>query len=479
MSQVDVGAPPFPARRRSSSETASRPLLELRYLLCAAVLLRIIVFAFIGVSNNDDHLEVVRYVAQHGQLPRIDQFNQAYHPPLYYLVAAAVLSVSGSVKVVQSISLICSIVALALAWYLIGRLTVANATARFWALTLVSLHPQFVMYTMFISNDPLAIALGLTVLALAYRYFLRPTIGAAVAVAAVLGLGLATKFTFLAFIPAVVGVLFVVSRRHGWSLRKTFASLAVVAIIVAGLGSYKFIDNARVVGSPLASNLDVWPWAESHKPTWTGPMTLFDVNLMKLVRMPTVSEETVHSYPLMLYGSFWYQFFPDSTFRSNTKRGLNVIGSVIYLCAVVPTAVMLIGLVVILWRSAAWMRSGRAWRLDDAEGALRLLAVLMLLMNTALILRVGWTHDVYSVFNSRLLFPAYLGFVVCLAVGIGAVADRWSRLHRTNAVMLRALHGLFVIYVALDIAIAIARPVDPLITHHLPYRIDMTPTVRR
>jgi hypothetical protein len=114
------------------------------------------------------------------------------------------------------------------------------------------------------------------------------------------------------------------------------------------------------------------------------------------------------------------------------------------------------------------------WTGTDVEDGLKLLAVLMLLMNVALILAVGWKHDVYSVYNSRLLFTAYFGFVVCLATGIDWSARRWPRAQRANIAMLWIVHAVFVVYLALDVGISIARPVDPLRTRHMPYAINMT-----
>lgn len=453
---------------------------NLKYLYYSAIVLRGIVFLFIGVSNNDDHLEVIRYVAEHGGLPRIDQFNQAYHPPLYYVIAAAVFKISGSVKLVHALSLSFSVVGLALAWYLIGQLRTLSPVARFWAWMLVSLHPQLIIYTLFISNDSLAILLGLAVLAVAYRYLCQCTFRNLVVLATVLGLGLATKFTFLAFILPVAFVVFVANHRHGFGWRKKLAALAVLMFVVAGLGSYKFIANAQAAGSALASNLDVWPWAQYQRPTWIGPSTILDFNLLKLVRAPTVSQDTVHSYPLMLYASYWYQFIPDSTFRSNTKPGLNVLGSIIYLCAILPTMMMVVGLGAIVKRSGHWLRPGRMarWTATDAEYGLTLLAVFMLLMNLALLFAAGWRYDVYSIFNSRLAFPAYFGFIVCLAAGIDSTARHWPRLQGFGIAMLRILHGVFLVYIALDLAIAIVKPVDPLRTRHMD-PIKMTGSSRR
>src|SRR5688572_8262364 len=81
-------------------------------VLGLGILLRIVVSLHLGYLNNDNHLEVVEYVAQTWVPAHADQFNQGYHPPLYYFLAASFFWFGG-VGAVHLLSLMLSIATLA------------------------------------------------------------------------------------------------------------------------------------------------------------------------------------------------------------------------------------------------------------------------------------------------------------------------------------------------------------------------------
>ena len=60
-------------------------------VLAAGILVRVVVFVHMGYLNNDNHLEVIEYVAHQWIPPHAGQFNQAFHPPLYYFLTASLL----------------------------------------------------------------------------------------------------------------------------------------------------------------------------------------------------------------------------------------------------------------------------------------------------------------------------------------------------------------------------------------------------
>ena len=60
----------------------------MRGLFYAGVLLRLALFAPLYPTNNDDHFGVIQYILREHALPPSDVLSQAYHPPLYYLLAA-------------------------------------------------------------------------------------------------------------------------------------------------------------------------------------------------------------------------------------------------------------------------------------------------------------------------------------------------------------------------------------------------------
>lgn len=463
-----VSSPNQQTHRRSPSSSYNAVIL----VLALGVVLRLVVFIHMGYLNNDDHLEVIKYVADHWLPARADQFNQAYHPPLYYFLAALSFSL-GSIQAVHGVSLILSIATLWLIARLLRRLPWMDKKNHPWCLALAAFHPQFIMFSLFISNDTLAIFLGVLIYYQCVRVQETLSFLNVLLLGVGLGFGLLTKGVFLAFVAPLTLFLGLT----GWQRQLTYPQLggriAGFLLIGTAIGCYKFVESYVVFGNPVISNLDLQNWTQEQQPTWIGLRSLLDFNLLKLMQTPVISASTVHSYPLMIYGSFWYSLIPESTFVSNLVSPLNRLGSIIYLLALCPTLLMLAGAT---RTGMAIVRFGfTAEIVPDAyrdrliyEGTL----LLIFLSNLSLVLAVGLRHDVWSVFQGRLLFPSYFAFLLAFAGGMEWINS--SRLV-TNAVrgLMIALIVVFVSYFIVEVWLAIVYPQDPLRTYHMPYTVDM------
>src|SRR5215475_6189821 len=443
------------------------------FVLAAGIVVRVVVFVQMGYFNNDNHLEVIEYVAHHWTPPHADQFSQAFQPPLYYFIAAGFLRL-GNIPAVHGLSLILSIATLLLIAHLLRQLPWINEKIQPWCLALAAFQPQFVMFGLFISNDALSIFLGVLISYQCRRLQVMPSFFNYLLLGIWLGLGLLTKAVFLVFMLPVILLIWMTARQHALTNPQPSSRVAWVLLITALLGSYKYVENFLLFGNPTISNLDLWLWARNQQPTWIGPQSLFDFNLLKLVNNPVISPATVHSYTLMIYGSFWYSLIPESTFRSNLIPPFHRLGSMIYLVALCPTLLMLAGVVRI---GMAAMRFG-FWSLpeSDQEARDRLVyegsLLLTLLLNFFLILAVGWRYDVWSIFQGRLLFPSYFALLLAFTAGM-----EWAEASRLLSLIIRclmiALIALFLAYLIVDISLSILYPVNPLRTKHMPYVIDM------
>jgi 4-amino-4-deoxy-L-arabinose transferase-like glycosyltransferase len=443
------------------------------FVLAAGILLRVVVFVHMGYLNNDNHLEVIEYVAHQWTPPHAGQFNQAFHPPLYYFLAASLLR-WGNVQAVHGLSLILSIGALLLIAHLLRQLPWINEKIQPWCLALAAFQPQFVMFSLFISNDALAIFLAVLIFYQCRRVQVMNSFFNYLLLGIWLGLGLLTKAVFLVFLLPVALLVWMTARQQPSTNHQPSLRLAWVVLITMALGCYKYVENFVLFGNPTISNLDLWLWARNQQPTWIGPQSLFDLNLLKLVSNPVISPATVHSYSLMIYGSFWYALIPESTFRSNLIPPFHRLGSMIYLVALCPTLLMLVGAARI---GVAAIRFG-FWSLpeSDQEERNRLVyegsLILTLLLNFFLIFAVGWRYDVWSVFQGRLLFPSYFPLLLAFSAGM-----EWAEASRLLTLTIRclmiALMALFLAYLMVDVWLSILYPVDPLRTNHMPYVIDM------
>ena len=437
-----------------------------RALVAAGALARVIVFFHLGPFGNDNHIQVIKYIYEHHALPLSTFSDQAYHPPLYHILAACLMP--WGVKAVQALSLVFSLGALWVGAWLLGRPGWLDERSKPWCLGLLALHPQLILYSLFISNDSLAMLLGLLCFAQLWRCRQTPRLKQYALLGVCLGLGLLTKVTFLAF--ALPLTLFVLAQAlAGRERRPALASaLACFLLPAIALGAYKYAANAVQLGHPFFCNLDMNRWNELQHPTWLGLSSLFDMNLFKLMRHPVIAPATVHSYPLLLYGTFWYGYIPESTLHGDMTR-FRGMGSIIYLLALAPTLLIVAGAG--RWVRAAWgaLRGAgtgaRPWLFEAT-------VLLTLLLNFGLIVAAGHKYDMWSVFQGRLLFPSYLGVLILLGQGL-ILVRRAPILDRLARRLLALLLIGFVIYLAGEIVISYLDPVDPLRLYHMLFLVDM------
>lgn len=441
-------------------------------VLVSGIFIRMLVFAYMGYFNNDNHLAVIDYVSRNWRSPHAAQLNQAYHPPLYYFIAAPLLRL-GNLPAVQGLSLLLSVATLTMIAALLRQLPWMREQSRVWCLALAAFHPQFVMFSLFISNDTLAIFLGALVFYQCRRAQAAPSLVHFVLLGVLLGLGLLTKAVFLVFVLPLLIFVWLTSRPLALTFKETFSRLAAVFGIAAVLGCYKYLENLLLFGSPIISNLDFGSWTAAQKPTWIGAASLLDFNILKLVHDPAISASTVHSYPLMIYGSFWYAFVPESTFYSNLVAPFHRLGSMIYLVALCPTILMSIGASRIGMAGIRALRPSRMEQNLSDRIIFELTALLILLSNLSLIIAVGWISDVWSVFQGRLLFPSYFAALVTLHSGLERIESSRFKANLVSS-FLAALVVLFLAYFIVEFWLSSVHPRNPLSMDHMPYKIDMS-----
>jgi 4-amino-4-deoxy-L-arabinose transferase-like glycosyltransferase len=449
-------APGIPGVREVKSQEAPPPrrLGYGRLLLALGIALRIVVFWFLDPLNNDvGHLDVVKYIVEHHALPAATASFESYQPPLYYLLAAPVYAATGSVKWVQLLSLVFSILTLLVIYRLlyVDKLLADLRSCRY-AFLMACFLPQFVMFDLYLSNDNLAILIGAMVVFQVVRFVAAPTIWQAVLLAVLVSLGLLTKATFLAFLPALFVLVAFVFLRQGHSARMALIAALALSVLAAGLGSWRYVQSYREARNPFVSNLDSGhPWVIAQQSSYRGAVSFFDVNLWKLLRSPSVSPQTQGAYPLLLYGTFWYQHIPESNFYGSSSAPYYYLGSVIYVLALAPSLVFFYGLFLLAERLPRFVISCDLSRQDDQRLLAGFVAVLFLLGNLALIVAVALKYHVWTLMQGRLLFPSFCGLLVAFGTGASALADGRTASAVLKAAMV-ALLACFFLYFASEIS---------------------------
>ncbi len=384
------------------------------WLLAGGILLRLMVMWVAGPFNPDLHFQVIQYVAEHHALPISNQLSQSYHPPLYYILMAGLYGAWPDLRVIHFASFVFSAANLWLILVALERFgLVRDAGARVLAFAFACVLPQFVMFGSFISNDSLTLLVGTLVWIAAARYLEFRDSRRLLWLAIINGLALLTKGTFLLTAPAlVILVLWVERGKRGW--RRALLRTASFCLLVGVLGCYKYVENFHYFGRFIVHNLDAGgDFLVMQRGVWKGPQTIYDINVLKLIRRPILQIHNTFSYPLLMYGTFWYPHIPDSTFRASVF-GYEWVGSLIYAAAIVPTILFLYGLA----RGVAECvrRSPRC--------GLIAMSGLLLLSNLAVVLAAGVKYDAWSCFQSRLCFQSMVPILGFFGLGFEAVASR-------------------------------------------------------
>ena len=403
-----------------------------RALLFTAVALRILVYIFLSPLNNDkEHFDVIKYIAEHHALPPLGAISLAFHPPLYYLLAVPFYWTSPNPKFVQLLSLIFSLITLCLGYQLLYKTDLIDSKqVRLYVFFFLGFLPQFVLFGLYISNDSLAIAVGALLAVEAWLATGKNGGLHLLWLSILVGVGLLTKATFLAYLPVLfVLVLVIQSGRHR-SFGKVFASALALVLLAGCIGSYRYVRNYREAKIPFVSNLDLGSrWASDQRVSYRGVASFLDFNLFKLVASPTLSKSTASAYPLLLYGTFWYQHIPESNFVISRHNPLNYLGSAFYLLGVVPATIALFGIVMLLKDSPRILLRFDSSRIEDRRRLVALANIAFLLGNLAILLAGAAKYHVWSLMQGRLLFPALWGFLLPFAFGCCYLeATKWPRL---------------------------------------------------
>ncbi len=370
------------------------------------VALRIVVFCFLSPMNNDgpDHLEYVRYVAETRSFPPSGWNNQAYQPPLYYWLASLFYISMKDAKSVQVFSLFCSIETVVVYGLILrGTRLIASQRARFWIMSFISFCPQFVMFSLYVSNDALAMATGATIAYAVCRSSCTAFGPRRFVLAGLIGLGLLVKLTFLIY--AILYLAFriaqVVSKRSSW--KRGIVGVVSTAAIIALLGNYKYYENYINYRNIIICNLDFHPdWAENQKGTYRGIDSFLDCSIHKLILNPIVSSETKRSLPLTLYGTLWYQYIGESNFMGSSRSDLRWIGSAINLFGIVPVLMCVAGILIFLHDICRQ-------RISSTRASSISFLIAAFLGNVMLIVAAVLRYDVWSVMQARLFFPSIFG----------------------------------------------------------------------
>lgn len=392
-------------------------------LLVLGITLRIITFWFLAPANVDHHEQVIAFLLRFHALPQTWQIHEAHNPPLYYLMAAS-LGFTGRLKAIQGLSLAFSIATLFALFHLITRSgVIISQRAQAYSFLMACFLPQFVLFSLYVSNDTLAILFGSLAAIVTWRYIRAPSWPGLILLSTVVGAGLLTKTTFVVLIPVLLVLICWYPRQksHGWNaIVRAYAFIGIVTL----LGGFKFADNLVRYDDPFFSNMDLGQdWSIDHERTYRGLQSFLDVNVGRLVTSPIVGEATTGAYPVLLYGTFWYPHIPDGSLNHGSRSNLRYLGSAIFLMALLPSVFFFVGLGRLLYGLPALLRAFDSSRQDDLRKLAQSVFALTIAIGILLLNVTALRHHEWSIFQGRFLFPWFFGGAVAFSAGIDAVVQ--------------------------------------------------------
>lgn len=422
----------------------------LKFLLFIGILLRIILWIVMRPQNPDPHHEVLEYIVKFHRLPASDKLFLACHPPLYYLTALPFFLLGG-LKLTQFYSLLTSCLNL---WvmYMLLKKTIPSVLIRNICFLLPTFLYMYLEYSMYVSNDSLAVLMGTCFFYFLYEYLQKRTIKSELLLALFTGLALLTKATFLPFVPVTMMIIFLI--RIDASLLLFLRSMLLTGFVIVLTGSYKLLENYHNFHVFFVHNLDIFP-LPTNAIFYQGIQSWLNINILTLIEDPNLSSRnpSIHAAPLLLYGTFWYKHvYFENNLTFGNYSGFRYIGSVFYLIGILPTFTILMGLMILLKRGITLLIALKKTFVDKLfEIHLFNIACLILLLGSFATMITGiLKYNDWAFMHTRLLVHVFYPIILALSIGLTFLQKRNLSLFRYTTFSMVGFALLSVFYVNIE-----------------------------
>ena len=438
------------------------------WVFACGVILRI-ALALVNEQANDVHINMIKIMAYENRIPKNDEDREAFQPKLYHATVAAFLKIlrpqSAQVETIlaQLISCAAGIFTVLLAYRFFIAEVEFSEKVRFIAFSLLALNPVLIGINAQATNDSFAILFGSLAFYFAWHFFKNTrTVDFCWMLGSVVLAGLSKGNGFVIFI-AILATFAIAFWRIGngqYHSRNVIARYGLIFFVsyltlVPTLGPYW--KNYHEYGSPFVTNSDpslVLARKEIFQPGPTSIVdALFTFRFGDMLRNP----ERVNRhgpYPLhqssawsQLYGrvhSVHFDAWPPAWQVTTGEWSYAIwarvlmfnITRLILLCALVPTVLMIIGLLrslVSAGQSLTTVHVSERRRLTD--WLLDFTAVGYLLFLIALFLKyrdANWFKGIY-------IFPGFLAFIIFFA----RECERFYAWCKTKTILRSSLNTIF------------------------------------
>jgi 4-amino-4-deoxy-L-arabinose transferase-like glycosyltransferase len=304
----------------------------------------------------EGHLTYIGYILQHGRLPLADEGWEMYQPPLYYAVAAAVLRSFGHSEMDYDTLALLRWINVAGGVVMLGALLASLRVLfpdrpRSWVIgfSLGSFLPAQLYMAHYVSNETWAAAWAAVSCCVCLAILRRNDTGlpAHVALGALLGAAMLTKFSSLIVLAPILGVRIGSLVARGERSPAVWARTVGAALLACGLVcGWHFIRVDLRFGTPIVGNWDAatgFSWWQDPGYHTRAYYTTFGRSLVE----PIFS--SFHSFADGVFSTAWGDGLlggsSDRAVRPPWNYDLMTSG---YLLACLPTVAIFAGVVVVM-----------------------------------------------------------------------------------------------------------------------------------
>jgi hypothetical protein len=396
-----------------------------------------IVLAFLNTEANDDHITVIRWIAERHSLPAREDCWSCYHLKFYHILAAGIYSLFGAregIIAVQLFNVVLGFFILLLSWKFIDRQAISSQWKKF-SFALLALNPCLIGINIQITNDTLEILSGVSA---TYFFCLfvqekKPRYGALVILSLLVAAFTKATGLVLMAVVALLLLLWILPEKSA-AIRKAYlvflACLALAFLFIfPSAGYYSYYRKYNT----LPTTAFQWdpPRAAFFEKTEIGhpgvrsvAECFFTFPIIGMLREPMINNELT-GYPLHRT-SLWSQLYGRTVFMhfdywppgwQSHDRLLLWVGRLLILSGLFPLLILIWGFLVSLWDVVRLA----AKRTAESESLVHVAFAAALLAGV-----ISYSYDLreYSAMKSIYIFPALISFVYFFVRGLSIMGKK-------------------------------------------------------
>lgn len=434
-------------------------LLTLIFLISTSLRLGFVRF---NRQSNDDHIEVIQLILKSDRLPEKSDCNECYQPKLFHFTSAKILQLSGldnlsndkTILAVELINFTAGILTLLVIGIFLICLPEKNELAKVLAFGLLALNPKLIGINSQATNDTFVILFSTLALFFTFLFWKKQRRSYFILIILFCIFGISSK-TNGWVIPLAIFLALLIKT---WIERKKVVGNILLALIFGSITlvvSYfnplnQYYSNYQKYSSPILLNIQPIPFPSLNTPsTYRRPGLIsiqdgiFTFKFKSLLEYPRIENGVVfpaHRTSLwtQLYGRAHTVHFDNhpSSWSTTGDQGFT-ISRIIYILALLPTALLLIGIVreiVLVLRSIIRRDENLTMATNYGLTAATFSGVILFILLYALLYRD------FAVMKVIFIYPALITFPLLF---MGA----FEQIKKFSAKLSRILHIVFGVWV--------------------------------